>query len=78
MAGVRLGAGAGLGLAIASRYAALMGGSLELAASGDGRGLRAALTLARALPANRDAAVAARGPAAAMPTLGDGPGASSP
>jgi two-component system sensor histidine kinase TctE len=78
MAGVRLGAGAGLGLAIASRYAALMGGSLELAASSDGRGLRAALTLARALPANRDAAVAARDPAAAMPTLGDGPGASSP
>ena len=43
--GVRLGAGAGLGLAIASRYAELMGGALRLDAGSDGRGLRATVEL---------------------------------
>ena len=38
-AGVRLGAGVGLGLAIASRYAALMNGTLELSSGPQGRGL---------------------------------------
>ena len=50
--GVRLGAGVGLGLAIASRYATLMGGSLALEEGAGGRGLRAVLRLQRAeLPA---------------------------
>jgi signal transduction histidine kinase len=44
-AGVSLGAGVGLGLAIASRYAALMKGTLELNAGPDGRGLCAVLEL---------------------------------
>ncbi len=46
-AGFRLGAGAGLGLAIASRYARLMGGRLELSDGPGGHGLRAVLTLSR-------------------------------
>jgi signal transduction histidine kinase len=58
MAGVTLGAGVGLGLAIASRYAALMGGTLELEASPSGRGVRAVLELCEA-PAP-DAATADR------------------
>ena len=45
LAGVRLGAGAGLGLAIASRYVALMGGELLLEAGPDGKGLRAVVRL---------------------------------
>ena len=49
LAGVKLGAGAGLGLAIASRYAELMGGSLRLDAGTQGRGVRAVLRL-RASP----------------------------
>ena len=43
--GVKLGAGAGLGLAIASRYAELMGGSLRLDAGPQGRGVRAVVRL---------------------------------
>jgi two-component system sensor histidine kinase TctE len=43
--GVEPGAGAGLGLAIASRYAELLGGSLRLESGADGRGLRAVVTL---------------------------------
>jgi two-component system sensor histidine kinase TctE len=38
-AGVRLGTGVGLGLAIASRYAVLMNGTLELSSGPQGRGL---------------------------------------
>ena len=58
-AGVRLGAGVGLGLAIASRYAALMHGTLTLDSGADGRGLRAVLELAEAGEATaRDAAAA--------------------
>jgi two-component system sensor histidine kinase TctE len=45
LAGVKLGAGAGLGLAIASRYAELMGGSLQLDAGPAGRGVRAVIRL---------------------------------
>ena len=45
LAGVRLGAGAGLGLAIASRYVALMGGELLLEAGPGGKGLRAVVRL---------------------------------
>ena len=45
LAGVKLGAGAGLGLAIASRYAELMGGSLQLDAGPDGVGVRAVVGL---------------------------------
>ncbi|MEP7139422.1 MAG: sensor histidine kinase [Caldimonas sp.] len=45
LAGVKLGAGAGLGLAIASRYAELMGGSLRLDAGPQGRGVRAVVRL---------------------------------
>ena len=45
LAGVRLGAGAGLGLAIASRYVALMGGELLLESGPGGRGLRAVVRL---------------------------------
>ena len=45
LAGVKLGAGAGLGLAIASRYAELMGGSLALDAGPEGRGVRAVVRL---------------------------------
>jgi two-component system sensor histidine kinase TctE len=78
MAGVRLGAGAGLGLAIASRYAALMGGALELGAASDGGGLRAALTLVSALPAGHDAAAAPRDPLASASTLDGGPATRSP
>ena len=44
-AGIRLGAGAGLGLAIVSRYVALMGGSLSLDVGPNGRGLRATVSL---------------------------------
>jgi len=47
-AGVELGAGVGLGLAIASRYAALMNGSLSLDAGPHGRGLCAVLELGAA------------------------------
>jgi len=42
---VKLGAGAGLGLAIASRYAELMGGSLALDAGPEGHGVRAVVRL---------------------------------
>ncbi len=45
LAGVKLGAGAGLGLAIASRYAELMGGSLQLDVGPGGRGVRAVVRL---------------------------------
>ena len=45
LAGVRLGAGAGLGLAIASRYVSLMGGELLLEAGPGGSGLRAVVRL---------------------------------
>jgi two-component system sensor histidine kinase TctE len=45
LAGVKLGAGAGLGLAIASRYAELMGGRLQLDAGPSGRGVRAVIRL---------------------------------
>lgn len=45
LAGVRLGAGAGLGLAIASRYVALMGGDLVLEPGPGGKGLRAVVRL---------------------------------
>ncbi len=45
LAGVRLGSGAGLGLAIASRYVALMGGELLLESGTGGRGLRAVVRL---------------------------------
>ena len=45
LAGVRLGAGAGLGLAIASRYVSLMGGELVLEAGPGGKGLRAVVRL---------------------------------
>lgn len=47
--GMARGEGAGLGLAIASRYAELLGGSLALEAGPDGLGLRVDLTL-RAAP----------------------------
>ena len=47
-AGVELGAGAGLGLAIASRYAELLGGELALQAGPGGRGLCATFTLQKA------------------------------
>ena len=43
--GLELGDGAGLGLAIASRYAALLGGSLRLEPGPGERGLRAVVTL---------------------------------
>jgi signal transduction histidine kinase len=43
--GLELGDGAGLGLAIASRYAALLGGSLRLEPGPGQRGLRAVVTL---------------------------------
>jgi two-component system sensor histidine kinase TctE len=45
LAGVRLGAGAGLGLAIASRYVSLMGGELLLEPGPGGKGLRAVVRL---------------------------------
>jgi two-component system sensor histidine kinase TctE len=44
-AGVKLGEGAGLGLAIVSRYADLLQGRLELASGADGRGLSASVRL---------------------------------
>ena len=44
-AGVKLGEGAGLGLAIVARYAALLGGRLELGTAAEGSGLRASLRL---------------------------------
>jgi two-component system sensor histidine kinase TctE len=44
-AGVKLGEGAGLGLAIVSRYAALLLGQFSLGAGADGRGMRAAVRL---------------------------------
>jgi two-component system sensor histidine kinase TctE len=44
-AGVTLGEGAGLGLAIVARYAALLGGRLTLAPAGDSGGLRASVNL---------------------------------
>jgi two-component system sensor histidine kinase TctE len=47
-AGIRLGAGAGLGLAIASRYAELMGGRLGLESGPSGRGVRATVSLKEA------------------------------
>ena len=45
LTGVRLGAGAGLGPAIASRYVSLMGGALLLEAGPGGKGLRAVVRL---------------------------------
>jgi two-component system sensor histidine kinase TctE len=48
MAGINLGAGAGLGLAIASRYAELMGADLGLESGPEGRGLRATVGLLNA------------------------------
>jgi signal transduction histidine kinase len=50
-AGADLGAGVGLGLSIASRYAALMGGKLELGEGPGGSGLCAVLHLQEAEPA---------------------------
>jgi len=47
-AGVRLGSGVGLGLAIASRYAALMNGTLALEGGPGGQGLCAVLALREA------------------------------
>jgi len=47
-AGVKLGEGAGLGLAIVARYAALLGGRLELGTAAEGSGLRASLAVAEA------------------------------
>jgi signal transduction histidine kinase len=44
-AGIRLGAGAGLGLAIASRYAELMGGDLRVEEGPGGLGVRATVSL---------------------------------
>jgi len=44
-AGAKLGEGAGLGLAIVARYAALLGGRIELGTAAEGRGLRASLRL---------------------------------
>jgi two-component system sensor histidine kinase TctE len=44
-AGIRLGAGAGLGLAIASRYAELMGGGLAIEEGPGGLGVRATVSL---------------------------------
>jgi two-component system sensor histidine kinase TctE len=44
-AGAKLGEGAGLGLAIVARYAALLRGRLELGRAPDGRGLRAGVRL---------------------------------
>jgi len=44
-AGIKLGEGAGLGLAIVSRYAELLKGRLELASGPDGRGLSASVRL---------------------------------
>jgi two-component system, OmpR family, sensor histidine kinase TctE len=62
MAGIRLGEGAGLGLAIAARYAALMAGTLRLETSREGRGLRAVLALGAAAPAERAADAASAPP----------------
>jgi two-component system sensor histidine kinase TctE len=62
MAGIRLGQGAGLGLAIAARYAALMAGTLRLETSREGRGLRAVLVLGTAAPTERAADVLAAPP----------------
>jgi len=47
-AGVKLGEGAGLGLAIVSRYAELLQGRLELGSDADGRGLSASVRFKRA------------------------------
>ena len=58
-AGMQLGAGVGLGLAIASRYAVLMNGSLTLDAGPHGRGLCALLEIGEAADAAADADVAA-------------------
>ncbi len=46
-AGVQLGEGAGLGLAITVRYVALLGGRMELSTAADGTGLRATVWLLR-------------------------------
>jgi signal transduction histidine kinase len=61
-AGVQLGTGVGLGLAIASRCAAVMKGSLTLEAGRNGRGLSAVLELGEA-----DEGAAPAGDAAATP-----------
>ena len=70
-AGVQLGAGVGLGLAIASRYAALMNGTLTLDAGPHGRGLCATFDLvevaAAPLTEASAAATSTTGHAAAMP-----------
>ena len=50
IAGIELGAGAGLGLAIASRYAELLGGALQLEVGPGGRGVRAVVSLQDAPP----------------------------
>ena len=44
-AGLKLGQGRGLGLAIVARYAALMAGRLDMAAGPGGAGLRVSVTL---------------------------------
>ena len=67
-AGVRLGTGVGLGLAIASRYAALMNGTLELKAGPDGRGLCAVLEV-------DEAATASSGPTVARTAMASAEGA---
>jgi len=69
-AGVRLGAGVGLGLAIASRYAALMNGTLELKAGPDGRGLCAVLEIDEAATASSGPTVARTAMASAEGTAG--------
>lgn len=70
-AGVQLGAGVGLGLAIASRYAALMNGTLTLDAGPHGRGLCATFDLVEVAAAPLTdapaAATSTTGHAAAMP-----------
>ena len=69
-AGVRLGAGVGLGLAIASRYAALMNGTLTLDSGANGCGLRAVLELAEAGEATAREAAAATPAGAATAASG--------
>ena len=48
-AGMKLGQGAGLGLAIVSRYAALLGGHFTLEPGPDGDGLCASVTLQKSM-----------------------------
>jgi len=71
-AGVQLGAGVGLGLAIASRYATLMNGTLTLDSGPHGRGLCATVELGEASAAQPgDAATGGPAIAAGMPVVAD-------